>query len=88
MACWEVETTFLNPVKRAVCLRRRLIVIVIMTFCSASCLGQETAEGSFDLRVKLSLAQLSSTNGGGLHFPFKAERLAEKLLMPIFLSLI
>ena len=40
----------------------RLIVIVI-TFYSPSCPGQETADGPFGLRVKLPPAQLFTTHG-------------------------
>ena len=44
--------------------RNRKIVIVI-TFYSPSCLGQETAKGPFGLLVKLPPAHLSTTHGGG-----------------------
>ena len=41
------------------------INIFVITFYSPSCLGQETAKGPFDLRVKLPAAHLSTTHGGG-----------------------
>ena len=37
----------------------------VITFYSPSCLGQETAKGSFGLRVKLPPAHLSTTHDGG-----------------------
>ena len=41
------------------------IIVIVITFYSPSCLGQETAKGSFGLRVKLPPAHLSTTHGGG-----------------------
>ena len=48
------------------CLQLNLIVIVIViTFYSPSCLGPETAKGPFGLRVKLpSPVHLFTTHGG------------------------
>ena len=43
----------------------RLSPILVITFYSPSCLGQETAKGPFGLRVKLPTAHLSTTHGGG-----------------------
>ena len=40
-------------------------VVIVITFYSPSCLGQETAKGPFGLRVKLPPAHLSTTHGGG-----------------------
>ena len=40
-------------------------IVIVITFYSPSCLGQETAKGPFDLRVKLPPAHLSTTHGGG-----------------------
>ena len=42
-----------------------IIIVIVITFYSTSCLGQETAKGHFGLRVKLPPAHLSSTHGGG-----------------------
>ena len=39
--------------------------VIVITFYSPSCLGQETAKGPFGLRVKLPPAHLSTTLGGG-----------------------
>ena len=41
------------------------IIVIVITFYSPSCLGQETAKGPFGLRVKLPPAHLSTTHGGG-----------------------
>ena len=41
------------------------LLIIVITFYSPSCLGQETAKGPFDLRVKLPPAHQSTTHGGG-----------------------
>ena len=38
---------------------------IVITFYSPSFLGQETAKGPFGLRVKLPVAHLSATHGGG-----------------------
>ena len=43
----------------------KLCIVIVITFYSPSCLGQETAKGSFGLRVKLPPAHLSTTHGGG-----------------------
>ena len=40
-------------------------IVIVITFYSPSCLGQETAKGPFGLRVKLPPAHLSTTHGGG-----------------------
>ena len=40
-------------------------IVIVITFYSPSCLGQETAKGPFGLRVKLSPAHLSTTHSGG-----------------------
>ena len=40
-------------------------ILIVITFYSPSCLGQETAKGPFGLRVKLPPAHLSITHGGG-----------------------
>ena len=42
-----------------------IAIVIVITFYSPSCLGQETAKGPFGLRVKLPPAHLSTTNGGG-----------------------
>ena len=55
---------------------------IAVTFYSQTCLGQETAKGPFDLRVKLPPARLSTTHDGG--FTYIAQRKAEKLWIPIF----
>ena len=39
--------------------------VIVITFYSPSCLGQETAKGPFGLLVKLPPAHLSTTHGGG-----------------------
>ena len=41
------------------------IILIVITFYSPSCLGQETAKGPFGLRVKLPPGHLSTTHGGG-----------------------
>ena len=38
--------------------------VIVITFYSPSCHGQETAKGGFGLRVKLPPAHLSTTHGG------------------------
>ena len=40
-------------------------IVIVITFYSPSCLGQETAKGPFGLRVKLPPALLSTTYNGG-----------------------
>ena len=45
-------------------------IVIAITFCSQSCLGQETAKGPFDLRVKLPPAHLSNTHGGSFILSF------------------
>ena len=42
-----------------------LVIVIVITFYSPSCLGQETAKGPFGLRVNLPPANLSTTHGGG-----------------------
>ena len=42
-----------------------IVIVIVITFYSPSCLGQETAKGPFGLRVKLPPAHLSTTHGGG-----------------------
>ena len=39
-------------------------IVIVITFYSPSCLGQETAKGPFGLRVKLRPAHLSTTHDG------------------------
>ena len=39
--------------------------LIVITFYSPSCLGQETAMGPFGLRVKLPPVHLTTTHGGG-----------------------
>ena len=39
--------------------------VIVITFYSPSCLGQETAKGPFGLRVKLPPGHLSTTHDGG-----------------------
>ena len=39
--------------------------VIVITFYSPSCLGQETAKGPFGLQVKLPPAHLSTTHTGG-----------------------
>ena len=41
------------------------VIVIVITFYSPSCLGQETAKGPFGLRVKLPPAHLSTTHDGG-----------------------
>ena len=63
-----------------------LIIVIVITFYSPSCLGQETAKGPFGLRVKLPPAHLSTTHGGGFTLSlFNVERQAGKLWIPIFI---
>ena len=40
-------------------------IVIVITFYSPSCLGQETAKWPFGLRVKLPPAHLSTTHDGG-----------------------
>ena len=44
--------------------------MIVITFCSPSCLGQETAKGPFGLRVRCSFAKWSmiSEDSGGSAF--------------------
>ena len=44
--------------------------VIVITFYSPSCLGQETAKGPFGLPVKLPPAHLSTTHGGGFTLSF------------------
>ena len=44
--------------------------LIVITFYSPSCLGQETAKGPFGLWVKLPLAHLSTTLDGGFTLSF------------------
>ena len=39
-------------------------LVIVITIFLPNCRGQETAKGSFGLRVKLPLAHLSITHGG------------------------
>ena len=41
------------------------VIVIVITFYSPSCLGQETAKGPFGFRVKLPPAHLSTTHGRG-----------------------
>ena len=43
----------------------RLLVIIVITFYSPSCLGQGTAKESFGIRVQQPPAQLSTTHCEG-----------------------
>ena len=53
---------------------------IAIALCSPSCFGQETAKGSFGLRVKLPTAHLSTTTRWRLHtVPLIAERPSGKL---------
>ena len=47
------------------CYASRYTTVIVITFYSPICLGQETAKGPFGLRVKLPPAHLSTTHGGG-----------------------
>ena len=47
-----------------------IVIVIVITFYSPSCLGQETAKGPFGLRVKLPPAHLSTTHGGGFTLSF------------------
>ena len=61
---WNKESDFfswLSNIKNFVI----VIIAVVITFYSPSCLDQETAKGPFDLQVKLPPAHLSTTHGGG-----------------------
>ena len=40
------------------------VIVIVITFYSPSCLGQETTKGPFGLRVKLPPAHLFTTHGG------------------------
>ena len=40
-------------------------IVIVITFYSPSCLGQEIAKGPFGLRVQLPPAHLSTTHDGG-----------------------
>ena len=64
------------------------LIVIVITFYSPSCLGQETTKGPFGLRVKLPLAHLSTTHGRGFTQSLSAliaERQAGKLRIPIFI---
>ena len=41
------------------------LIVIVITFYSPSCLGQEIAKGPFGLQVKLPPTHLSTTGGGG-----------------------
>ena len=41
-----------------------IAIVIVITFYSPSCLGQETAKGPSGLRVKLPPAHMSTTRGG------------------------
>ena len=45
--------------------RAIIVIVIVITFYSPSCLRQETAKGPFGLRVKLPHARLSTTHSGG-----------------------
>ena len=65
---------------RKFCGDLNLNFVIVITFYSPSCLGQETAKGRFGLRVKLPPAHLSTTQGGGFTLSLlNAERQAGKL---------
>ena len=64
--CWLTST--LRSKKDQQSLQEKAVTktnIIVITFYSPSCLGQETAKGPFGLRVKLPPAHLSTTHGGG-----------------------
>ena len=68
------------------CLVSAIVIVIVITFYSPSCLGQETAKWPFGLRVKLPPAHLSTTHGGGFTLSLLiAERQAGKLWIPIFI---
>ena len=48
----------------------KIVIVIVITFYSPSCLGQETAKGPFGLQVKLPPAHLSTTHSGD--FPIAA----------------
>ena len=61
-------------------------IVIVITFYSPNCLGQETAKGPFGLRVKLPPAHLCTTHGGSFTLSLLiAERQAGKLWIPIFI---
>ena len=60
VATMQIKIAFLCSVSSAC-----LVIVIVITFYSPSCLGQETAKGPFGLRVKLPPAHLSTTHGGG-----------------------
>ena len=47
-----------------------VVELIVITFYSPSCLGQETAKGPFGLRVKLPPAHLSTTHDGSFTLSF------------------
>ena len=57
---YQLYTSF-----ETVCKHQKIVIVIVITFYSPSCLGQETAKGSFGLRVKLPPAHLSTTHDGG-----------------------
>ena len=63
--------------------RAKVAFVIVITFYSPSCLGQETAKGLFGLRVELPPVDLALRK---LHaVPLIAERKAAKLWIPIFI---
>ena len=63
----QTRTILINPTNtRAQILNvQHLLIVIVITFYSPSCSGQETAEGPLGLRVKRPPAHLSTTHGGG-----------------------
>ena len=68
----EVETQKFTLEPKKQCFFKILVkialdyaIVIVITFYSPSCLGQETAKGAFGLLVKLPPAHLSTTHGGG-----------------------
>ena len=59
------------------------VIVMVITFCSSSCLGQETAKGPFGLRVKLP--PVYHTRWRFHTVPLFAERQAGKLWITILM---
>ena len=60
---WLISMNFANI--QAETKQSLIVIVIVITFYSPSCLGQETAKGPFGLRVKLPPAHLSTTHEGG-----------------------
>ena len=66
--------------------QNKTVYVILITFYSPSCLGQETAKETFGLRVKLPPAHPVYHTRWRLHtVPLIAERQAGKLWIPIFI---